>query len=441
MRKRLLIIQPSCYRSRADRSVIKLRSRKLVPLTLPYLAALTPLDWEVRLMDEMLEDVNFEVSVDLVAITTWTMTSLRAYDIADAFRKRGLPVIMGGPHVFFHADEAAEHCDAVGIGEGEDIWPLILRDAEGGRLARIYRTEGPNPLRGLPFPRYGLLDLRRYGFVKTYAVQTSRGCPFRCEFCSERHFLGKDYRCRPVGEVVEEVRHCGSRFIFFADSNFGGDRHRAAELMEALISLRIRWSSLWTLYLCKDARFMDLAQRSGLLHVNIGMESINPATLKAMNKSHNRVGEYTEILADLRRRGISYSLNFVFGWDGETVDVFRATLEFLREQKVPAAYFNILTPHKGTPFHDRMEKEGRILNAEDIGRWPGNFCHIAPAYCTPAELERHVASMNREFYSLPSIFSRLSMPLSWSHISSWIINAAQYRLAHNPNKADDFMDF
>jgi radical SAM superfamily enzyme YgiQ (UPF0313 family) len=441
MGKRLLIIQPSCYRSKTDPSVIKLRRRKLVPLTLPYLAALTPRDWEVKLVDEMLEDVDFGAKADLVAITTWTMTSLRAYDIADAYRKRGLPVIMGGPHVFFHADEAANHCDAIGMGEGEAIWPRMLQDAERGKLAPVYRAEQVRTLEGLPLPLYQQLDLRRYGLIKTYAVQTSRGCPFRCEFCSERHYLGEGYRCRPVDDIIEEIKHCGSHYIFFADSNFGGDRERTIRLMEALVPLKIRWSSLWTLYLCKDARFMDLAQRSGLLHVNIGMESIDPATVKSMNKRHNRVEEYGRILADLRRRGISYSLNLIFGWDGETHEVFRATLDFLRDQKVPAAYFNVLTPHKGTPFYDRMAREGRIINQDEIGRWPGNFCHITPTYCTPQELEKHVADMHREFYSLSSMISRLRLPLSSSHIASWVINLSQRRLALDPEQADDFMDF
>lgn len=441
MRGRLLIIQPSCYRSKTDHTIIKLRRRKLVPLTLPYLAALTPRDWQIRLVDEMLEDIDFNAPADLVAITSWTLTSLRAYDIADAYRRRGIPVIMGGPHVFFHTDEAAAHCDAVGVGEGESIWPRMLQDAERGTLAPVYRAEQMKTLDGLPLPRYDLLDLRRWGLIKTYAMQTSRGCPFSCEFCSERYYLGARYRSRPVSEVVEEIKHCRSRSIFFADSNFGGNRERTMELMEALIPLKVRWSALWTLYLCKDKRFLDLAQRSGLLHVNIGMESINTATLRDMNKRHNRVDEYREILGELRRRGISYSLNFVFGWDSETTDIFRTTLDFLLDQKVPAAYFNVLTPHKGTPLYTRMLKDGRLLNPDDMGRWPGSFCYIRPAWCEPAELESYVHTMSVKFYSPSSIISRLSVPMSLADLASWSINAAQHRILRNPKNTDDFIDY
>lgn len=139
--------------------------------------------------------------------------------------------------------------------------------------------------------------------------------------------------------------------------------------------------------------------------------------------------------------GFYFHLNLIFGWDGETREVFRATLDFLRDQKVPAAYFNVLTPHKGTPFYDRMAREGRIINQDEIGRWPGNFCHITPTYCTPQELEKHAPDMHREFYSLSSMLSRLRLPLSSSHIASWFINLSRRRLALDPEQADDFMDF
>lgn len=211
MAYKLLIVRPSYYRSKVDRTVFRIGRGTVVSLTLPYLAALTPTDWDVRLFDEQLQGVDFDSPADLVAITTWTRNSLRAYDIADEFRKRAVRVIMGGPHVHFHAEEAGEHCDAVGIGEGETIWRQMLEDAAGGRLNQVYRAEPLRSLAGLPTPRYDLLDLRRYGPFRTFSVLSSRGCPFHCEFCSERLFLGDRYRCRPVAEVVEEIKRCRSR--------------------------------------------------------------------------------------------------------------------------------------------------------------------------------------------------------------------------------------
>ncbi len=422
---KLLIIQPSHYLSPSSRTLHKTRKRSVVNLTLPYLAALVPRGWDVSLVDEQLTDVDFDAPVDAAAVTTWTMNSLRAYDIADRFRERGIPVLMGGPHAFFHDEEAAEHCDAVGSGEGEEIWPRMLADAAAGHLRQFYRAEAPHSLRDLPLPRYDLLDPRHYGMFKTYAVQSSRGCPFKCEFCSERLYLGHDYRTRPTQDVVEEIRFTRSKDVLFADSNFAGNIAHTMELMEALIPLKLRWSALWSAHLCKNDAFMDLAKKSGLLHVNIGMESIDAETLRSMNKRANKVEEYEQILNGLRRRHISYSLNFIFGWDTETPDVFDATLAFLKKHKVPAAYFNILTPDKGTPLYDRMKEENRIVDIDAMGRWPGDRCYIRPRNFSAEELETRVQDLNARFYSYRSMMSRLGLPLRMGDIASWVVNFSQ----------------
>ena len=177
----------------------------MVPLTLPYLAALTPPDSQVTLVDEQLEEIDFECHADLVALSAWTVHSLRAYDIAAEFRRRGVPVVIGGPHAYFFPDEAGKHCDTVAIGEAEPIWKQILDDAAAGRLQKVYRAKPMADLAGLPRPRYDLLDLRKFGPFRTFTVQSSRGCPFRCDFCSERLYLGGEFRWRPTAEVVEEI--------------------------------------------------------------------------------------------------------------------------------------------------------------------------------------------------------------------------------------------
>jgi len=426
---KLFIIQPSHYRSRKDRTVHKTRKRSVVGLTLPFLAALTPKEWEVSLIDEQLVDIDYDAPVDLVAITTWTINSFWAYKIADRFRERGVPVIMGGPHTFFYADEAGEHCDAVGIGEGEGIWQTMLADAANGSLKKIYHAEALHDLNGLPFPRYDLVNLKKYGFFTTFSVQTSRGCPFACEFCSERFYLGHKYRYRPTGEVIEEIKRSKAKNLFFADSNFAGKRAHTVELMEALIPLKLRWSALWSMDLCNNQEFMDLAKRSGLLHINIGMESIDQDTLNGMNKKANKANQYEETLRKLRSMGISYSVNLIFGHDSEKPTVFDATLEFLMRNKVPAAYFNLLTPHKGTPLFDRMEQEDRILDAYNIGRWTGMNCYIKPKLCSPEALEDQVIRLYKKFYSLESMFSRLSLPITRANIASWVVNFSQRKMA------------
>jgi radical SAM superfamily enzyme YgiQ (UPF0313 family) len=413
----------------------------LVGLTLPYLAALTPGGWNITLVDEQLIDIHFKDSVDLVAITTWTLNSFRAYEIADRFRKQGTPVIMGGPHTYFNPEEASEHCDAVGVGEGERVWPMMLEDAMRGRLQKIYHAERLQDLKNLPFPRYDLLDFRQYSVFKTFSVQSSRGCPFQCEFCSERFYLGENYRTRPIDEVIEEIKRSKAKNLLFADSNFAGNLTHTMELMEALIPLKITWSSLWPAYLCLNQKFMDLARRSGVLHVNIGIESISQSTLFGMNKKVNQVKQYKEILSNLRKRGISYSLNFIFGWDTETLEVFSSTLEFLEEEKVPVAYFSILTPHKGTPLYDRLKAENRIIDINEIERWPGIICYFKPTFCSAQELEQQVHKIRREFYSFPSIFSRLSPPLTRRNIASWILNLSERKLSRQDATLENFDNF
>jgi radical SAM superfamily enzyme YgiQ (UPF0313 family) len=429
MSKRLLVIQPSHYHSKNNRTVFKSRTRSLVPLALPYLAALTPSDWKTTLVDEQIQDIDFEDRPDLVAITSWTVHSLRGYDVAQRFRDKGIPVIMGGPHVWFHPEEAAEHCDAIGIGEGEPIWSEMLRDAESGKLQKVYRAPQMPSIAGLPVPRWDLLNLRKYGPFKTFTLMSSRGCPMQCEFCSERLYLGGGFRVRPVEDVIEEIRRCGSKNVFFGDSDFGGKRAHAMKLMEAMIPLKLRWSALWTSFLCYDDEYMDLAQRSGLLHVNMGLESIDRDTLKGMNKKFNKVEKYDLMLENLRKRGISYSLNFIFGWDNETPGVFSSTLNFLEERKVPVAYFNILCPEIGTMFYEKMKEQDRILRLEDIGRFPGEFCHIKPKNFTAEELESNVQDLYLKFYSWKSMLQRLPLPVSQGNIASWIVNVSQRKLA------------
>ena len=441
MRPKLLIIQPSNYRSKTDLTVVKARKRSVVNLTLPYLAALAPKGWDIKLVDELLEDVNYDEPADLVALSTWTQTSYRAYDIAAEFRKRNVTVVGGGPHIHFHSEEASEHFDSVGVGEGEEIWPQMLNDAAAGRLQKIYKTEPLPHLEGFPLPRYDLLNLKPYGLFKSYSVQFSRGCPFKCDFCSERFYLGEAYRTRPSDEVVEEVKHCKSKLIFFADSNFGGKPSAAMELMEKLIPLKVRWSTLWTSNLCMDKRYLDLAVRSGLLHINIGIESIDPGTLGGMNKKFNQVRLYREMFDNLRSRGISFSLNFIFGWDGESADVFRSTLDFLTEEKVPVAYFNILTPDKGTPLYDRMKAEDRIINVEEVGRFSGQSVQIKPQGYTGDELQEGVNSMYQEFYSLRSMLSRLSAPVTTARMASWSMNFTQRKMAQSGLSENNFESY
>lgn len=439
---RLLIIQAATYRSRDDRRPLRIRKRKLVGAVMPYLAALAPPGWDITLVDDAIEDADYNADVDVVAITARMVTSLRAYEIADRFRARKVPVLMGGPHATFYSAEMAEHADGVCIGEAEEIFPRMLEDAAAGRLQRFYQRNDVATLAGMPTPRWDLLNPKHYVFYKPFVIQQSRGCPYTCDFCAERRLNGDyGYRDRPVAEVVEEIRKCGSRHIFFAASQFVGHKGRTMELLEALIPLKVRWSALFSPRFGLDAQFLDLARRSGLLHVNMGIESVSQDTLKSMHKEFNRSHSYADMIDNLNKRNISFSFNFVFGADSDDPDIFPATLKFLQEHKVPAAYFNVLVPLRGTPLYDRMKAENRIIDEPNMERWPGVFCHFHPAQMSGQELVAHVQKLQREFYSLRGIAQRLRIPRTQADLASWNVCLTQRKVALNSDTMCEFSEF
>ena len=422
------IIQPTHFAGHFDRRLYKSSRRALVPLTLPYLAALCPREAKITLTDEQTQQLDFSKDYDLVLITSTILTSFRVYDIAAKYRQKGIPVVIGGPHCTFYGDEALRHADAIAIGEGEDIVPEIVRDAAAGRLKKRYRSSRYHNLKNLPFPRYDLLDKSTISRIPTYAVQTTRGCPYRCHFCAERFHLGEKYRMRPVEEVVEEIKATGCKQIFFADSTFVGKRSRTMELMEALIPLKIRWSTLWNVHRCLDAELMSLARRSGLLHINMGVESISAATLKDMNKKTTPADRIAEVAAILNRLDVSFSFNLIFGWDTDTLEDFDITLDFLLRNKVHVAFFNVFSPHKGTAIYDQYLAEGRLIDPYNMGRWPGIIAEIYPANYSPRELEENVLRLYREFYSWPNMIARLPAPKSKSSMASWFMNLQERKL-------------
>lgn len=439
---RLMIVQATTYRSRNDRRPLRLRKRKLVGAVMPYLAALAPPEWDVTLVDDAIEEPDYSAAVDVVAITVRAVTSLRAYEIANRFRARNVTVLMGGPHATFYGDEMCEYADAVCIGEGEEVFPRMLQDAAAGRLQRRYSRDTVVSMTGLSAPRWELLDPRHYVFYRPFVIQHSRGCPYICDFCAERRLNGDyGFRDRPAEEIVEEIKRSGSRHIFFAASQFVGHKARAMELLEALIPLRIRWSALFSPRFGLDAKFLDLAKRSGLLHVNMGIESISQSTLQAMQKSFNRSNSYVEMINNLNSRNISYSFNFVLGADTDDQSVFGATLRFLQEHKVPAAYFNVMVPLRGTPLYQRMHEEKRIVDESNMERWNGVSCHFLPSQMSGEELVAQVQMLQRKFYSVRSMARRLRFPRTQADLASWNINLTQRKVALHSDRMNEFSEF
>lgn len=399
---RLHIIQPTTYNSNG--ALFQTRKRWVIGLTLPYLAGLTGVGIDIKLTDERLESIDFNEEHDLIAITVMTRSSKRAYEIARLYRAKGKKVVMGGFHVSFNPDEAKRHCDAIFIGEAEDTWHEMLKDFESGSLKEVYKSSEFHNLRNLPFPRYDILDLNRYK-IKFLPIQASRGCPHVCNFCEVSYMYGNRYRFRPVEEVLEEIKRSGLKKVQFVDDNFAANRRYTIDLIERLIPLKIKWTCLWPIKNSSDEELLDLAKRSGCYHINMGIESISEESIKDMGKKQNMVSEYVKSLSLLNKKGIFYSLNFIFGWDSDDKFTFLKTLNFLKNNKVPLSFFSILFPQKGTKIYEFLDKDNRIIGDNPFEALHQK-CIFEPKKMTIKELECGVQKMYKDFYSISSILRR-----------------------------------
>jgi radical SAM superfamily enzyme YgiQ (UPF0313 family) len=374
------------------------------PMCLPVLAALTPPGAYMHLVDENVEPVNLAEDADLVAISAMTASAPRAYEIADAFRARGISVVMGGMHPSALPEEAALHADSVVVGEAENQWPQVYADFAAGHPQRLYRAAERPQLANLPFPRRDLLRADRY--LTANLVQTARGCPHACSFCSVSPVFGRRYRFRPIPEVIAEIRSLNSRSIAFPDDNIVGNPARARELFEALIPLQVRWVGQGDLSMARDEDLLKLMARSGCLAMFVGIESLSADSLASAHKHPNVGLDLARAIATIHRHGIDLVGSFVFGLDGDTPSLFRETVAFTERVKLGAAQFSVLTPFPGTPVFDQLHSEGRILNY-DWSLYTMGHVVFQPQNMTVAELLAGRNYAYNRFYSLPSIAKRL----------------------------------
>lgn len=415
---KLHIIQPTTY-DKHDK-LFQTKKRWVIGLTLPYLAGLTTPEIEVKLTDERLEPIDFNEDFDLIALTVMTRSSKRAYEIADVYRKKGKKVVMGGFHVSFNPEETKEHCDAIFIGEAEKTWQEMLDDFSAGKLKNVYKSNTFHDMSNLPFPRYDLLNLNKYK-VKFLPVQTSRGCPFVCNFCEVSHMYGSSYRFRPIDEVIAEIKHSKLKYVQFIDDNFAANREYTIKLLERLIPLKIKWTCLWTIKNSGDEELVEKAKQSGCYHINMGIESIDENSIKDMGKKQNKVSEYIKSLNILNQKKIFYSLNFIFGWDSDNKKTFHKTCDFIIKHKVPLAFFSILFPQKGTKIYQHLKKENRILDNKSFeGR--NQKCIFEPKNMTIDELESGMWEVYQSFYSIPSILKRVVLVPRTAYIHIFFSN-------------------
>lgn len=379
---------------------------KFPTLSLAALAAVTPPEWEVAFHDDAIRQTPFDTDADLIALTAMTAQATRAYQLADAFRAQGKTVVMGGFHASNLPEEALTHVDSVVVGEGELAWPQLLADFQAGRLQRSYRADGLIDTSLIPVARREIFKDSGHFFTNT--IQTTRGCPFDCEFCSVTAFYGRKYRKRPVEQVLaelEQLRKVNS-FVFFVDDNIVADRNYSLPLFAGMKGMGIKWLSHAPIDFAEDRELLKAAGDSGCVGMFVGFESLNQESLAAMGKVTNRAASFKAYAQQFRDHGIGILGSFVMGCDGDSPAVFEQTLRFCEDARLEAAIFPILTPYPGTAVRRRLEAEGRIIS----NNWQDyDMEHVTfePRGMSVQELQDGYDQICRSFYSLGSIWRRI----------------------------------
>lgn len=400
-----------------------------LPLALPTIASVTPKKYTVRIVDEMVERINFNEKCDMVGITAMTFKSTRAYQIAAEFRKRNVPVIMGGIHASLCPDDASHHVDSIVIGEADYLWPRILEDFERGNLKPLYKVEGHPELTELPAPRYDVASHKKY---LSFSLQTTRGCPYSCKFCTVTEFNGKALRRKSPEQIIKEVesilklrkptltiidkKHKGPRkrfaaHIFIADDNFTINRQHALDVCKALKKFQdekgifINWFTQGNYKTGLDDELLEAMGDAGCHNVFMGFESINPDTLKSLNKSMNNVENYVAAIDNMKRHGVEVYFSAFLGGDFDTINAGNELGEFVEKNDIFYLYPHMLTPFPGTVLREEMEQAGRILIKKHEYYFQRDVT-FKPALMSPVELQKIHADLCVSTFDFDKLLAR-----------------------------------
>ena len=414
---KLTLIHP-CIGRRVGQPYI--RTWQMEPLPPAVIAGLTPPEVELAFYDDRMEDIPFDEPTDLVALSVETYTAKRAYQIASEYRRRGVPVVMGGFHASLCPEELSQYAESVVIGEAEGLWERVLADAERGALEPYYQLPGRPSLAGLR-PDRSIYQGKRY--LPIGLVEAGRGCHFKCDFCAVQTIFNHTQTRRPPGDILEELERLRDKpLIFFVDDNITSNMAQAKEFFRALIPLKIKWVSQASINAAHDEEFLDLIVASGCQGLLIGFESLNPANLKKMNKGFNMMqGGFERALANLRRHNLRLYITFIFGYDEDTEASFGETVAFALKHNFYIAAFNHLTPFPGTPLYTSLQAQGRLLYdswwLDDRYRY--NKIPFQPVRMSPERLQLGCVQARAEFYSLKNIWRRGLDPVSRSDAKMW----------------------
>lgn len=403
--KKILLIQPKALETywKLTGSLKFLNKKCLVPpLGVTTVAALTPPTYEVIIVDEEVEDIDFDIDCDLVGISGYTLHAKRMFEIAYEFRKRGVLTVGGGPFCTSHSDDCAPHFDVLVCGEVEHVWTDFLADWETGEFKRHYQGEEDIDLAATPLPRWDLLKTDEYCVGM---VQTSRGCPYDCEFCDVISLFGNKMRYKPLEKISEElaaVVQKGFQEVFIADDNLIGNKGFVKNLLNLIIDFNarqkipIRFITQVTLNLAKDEDLLDLFKKANFYMLFIGIETPKEESLVHTNKEHNLKLGMKEAVRRIQSRGIFIVCGMIVGFDTDDLEIFDAQRNFLREAGLAVPMLGVLTAFKSTKLWDRLEKENRLLPM-DTG---DNFAktNIIPKRMTAQELEKNYLKLLHEVY-------------------------------------------
>ncbi|MEJ2005130.1 MAG: radical SAM protein [Cyclobacteriaceae bacterium] len=404
---KILLISPTSLDPQGKPIVQK--KTYLPGLTLPHLAAITPQNFEVTIVSETSQPIPFTEKWDIVGLTGMGGAGVtRAYQLAEEFRKSGALVVMGGIALtLFNKEETLSHADVVISGEADESWVEFLHDYLDGNVKPSYTMKCVPDITKLPAPAYEKMDLKFYGFWRP--VQATRGCPFSCSFCSVSEFFHRSYRKRPVEQVIRDVRAAkktGSKYIAFIDDNIGVDFNYCKELWTALIPEKIIWISQCSLQIAEDEEMLDLAYRSGCRILSFGVETLNTDSLNHIHKEWNDATDYSSRIRTIRSHGIEVSTEMILGLDGDDIDVFDRTFDFLMKNDISLPRIYILTPVPGTPMYQELKDENRIID-EDIVKYTGGNVVYRPKSMSPQQLQDGYWSVYKRLYSLKNIYKRL----------------------------------
>lgn len=397
---KLLLISP---RSSDKRSPVGF---KVPQVALQIIAALTPENIRVSMVDEHINDIDFSKDYDLVGISIMTATAKRGYHLARIFKEKGSKIVFGGIHASVMPEEAINYGDAVVIGEAEGSWSNLLEDFKHNTLKRFYQSREPD-LSRVPLPKRDSRIDRSVLGIKWPGFYTTKGCPYDCEFCSVSSVYGRKIRTLPIPLVIKDIENAKSKVFLSLDDNIAASPKYAKNLFREMAYLNIEWGGQCTVTIAKDDELLQLCRKSGCRGLFIGLESVSATSMKKMRKTLKSMKENEDAIKKIQDTGIIFHPSFVFGFDDDTKAVFDDTLEFLYRNRITTATFNILTPYPGTKLYRYLKQTGRLIS-EDWSHYNHSTITFSPKKMTERELAEGYFLLKKEFYSLSNICRRIA---------------------------------